>query len=277
MIENLKKLGLTSYEAHAYLALLKLGPAQATEIAARSKVPIGRIYGVLSSLEEAHLVRTQDTRPKRYACVEPRSALEILSKNKMEALKQASIEIETMVNGMASELSGIRAKKQMKKFWTIAIGEESLELVREGISGAQKELLFFIASRMRAERVRLELMDDRYNKIIETLNTAVDRGVDVKVILNKEVDFGLIEDIPAVRELFIHMGCEFNCRLADIPATPFDIIDGENVLLEMQNPLNPGELFAVINVRDIKLAKELCERFFAIWEKAEEYPVRKSG
>ncbi len=277
MIEKLKKLGLSSYEAHTYLALLKLGSAQATEIATKANVPIGRIYGVLSSLEEAHLIRTQNTRPKRYACVEPKSALDILSKNKMEALRQGAIEIETMVDEMASELSGIRAKKLTKKFWTVALGEESLELVKEGISGAQKELLFFIASRMRSERVKLQLMDERYNDIIETLNTAVDRGVDVKVILNKEVDFGLIGEIPAVRELFMHMGCEFNCRLADIPATPFDIIDGENVLLQMQNPVNPGNLFAVINVRDTKLAEELREKFFAIWEKAEKYPMKKSG
>ncbi len=277
MIEKLKKLGLTSYEAHTYLALLKLGSAGATEIATRAKVPIGRIYGVLSSLEEAHLVRTQNTRPKRYACVEPKSALEILSRNKQEALKQAAIEIETMVDEMTSELSGVMAKKQMKKFWTVALGEESFELVREGISGAQKELLFFMASRMRAERVKLELMDERYNEIIETLNTAVDRGVDTKVILNKEVDFRSIEDIPAIRQLFKHMGREFNSRVADIPATPFDIIDGENVLLVMQNPVNPEQLFAVINVRDTKLAEELRERFFAIWEKAEEYPMKKSG
>ncbi|HWR26267.1 MAG TPA: helix-turn-helix domain-containing protein [candidate division Zixibacteria bacterium] len=277
MIEKLKKLGLSSYEAHTYLTLLKLGSAQATEIAAKAMVPIGRIYGVLSGLEEAHLIRTQNTRPKRYACVEPKSALEILSKNKMEALKQGVMEIETMVDEMASELSGIRTKKQTEKFWTVALGEESLELVRESVSGAQKELLFFIASRMRAERVKLKVMDERYNEIIETLNTAVDRGVEAKVILNKEVDFGSIEDIPAVRELFMHMGCEFNCRVADIPATPFDIIDRENVLLEMQNPVNPGDLFAVINVRDTKLAEELREKFFAIWEKAEEYPMKKSG
>jgi len=55
----------------------------------------------------------------------------------------------------------------------------------------------------------------------------------------------------------MHMGKEFSCRLATIPATSFDIIDEENVLLQMLNPLNPEELFAVVNVKDKKLAEEL--------------------
>lgn len=274
MIEKLKKLGLSSYEAQTYLALLKLGSAQATEIATKAKVPIGRIYGVLSSLEEGHLIRTQNTRPKRYASVEPKSALEILSKNKLETLKHTAIEIETMVDNMVSELSGVRTKNQMKTFWTVALGEEALELIREEILGAQKELLFFIACRKRAERVKTGLGEKRYDAIIEALNMALDKGVDVRVILNKSIDFGEIEDIPAIRELLRHMGCEFNCRLADTPATPFDVIDSENILLQMRNPLNPEELFAIIKIKDAQFAEELRKRFFAIWEKAEEYPLK---
>jgi len=33
-------------------------------------------------------------------------------------------------------------------------------------------------------------------------------------------------------------------------------------LLQMQNPLNPDEVFAVVNIRDAKLAGELRTKFF---------------
>jgi hypothetical protein len=39
----------------------------------------------------------------------------------------------------------------------------------------------------------------------------------------------------------------------------------------MQNPLNPDELFAVVNIRDAKLAGELRAKFFTIWDTAQVY------
>jgi len=275
VLEKLKKLGLTTYESSAYLALLKLGDAEADEIADNAKIPMGRIYNVLSSLEEAHLIRAQDTRPRRYACVEPEAALERLSKTRHEELTQASVELENLVSDLKSELSGVEPRKHDKTFWTVAIGEESHELIRESILTSQKELLVFMASRMPSERLKKDLMKEGHLKIVSALNETINRGVEVKAILSKDVDFSVLEDYPAIKKLLANMGDKFNCRLAAIPATPFDIIDSENVLLQMLNPINPEELFAVVNIRDTKLAEELRKKFFTLWEKAESYSCKK--
>lgn len=274
MIEKLRKLGLTGYEAQAFVTLLKLGDAEANEVANRAKIPIGRIYSVLSNLEDMRLIHAQDTRPRRYECVEPSTALERLSKNKKEELKRACDEVETLANDLASELSGVRANKSAKTFWTVAIGDKSQELVQECILGAQKEILFFMASRMSSERLKKKFKIEKYPEIINAIHEAIEKGTEVKVILSKEVDFSELEDSSNIKKLLIHMGNELGCRLAAIPATPFHIIDRENVLLQMLNPLAPDELFAVVNVRDTKLAEELREKFFAIWKKAEVYSER---
>lgn len=271
VLEKLKKLGLTSYESSAYLTLLKLVDSEADEIAINAKIPMGRIYNVLSSLEEAHLIRAQDTRPRKYACVEPAAALERLSKTRHEELTQASVELENLVSDLKSELSGVEPRKPDKTFWTVAISEESHELVRECISGSQKELLVFMAPKVNSERLKKDLMQESHPRILNTLYEAIKRGVEIKIILNKDVDFSLLEEYPIVKQLLAHMGDKFNCRFAAIPATPFDIIDSENVLLQMLNPINPEELFAVVNIRDTKLAEELRKKFFTIWEKAEAY------
>jgi len=276
VIEKLKKLGLTSYESQAYIALIKLGDAEADEIALNAKIPMGRIYSVLSSLEEAHLVRAQDTRPRRYVCVDPANALTRLSTAKQEELRQASQEIQALASDLTNELSGVVSRKTEKSFWTVAIGNESHELIREIISGSRKELLFFMASKMTSERIRKELLKEDYVEIMTALYDAIKLGVEVKVILNNDVDFNKLEDSPIVKKMMIHIGREFNCRLATIPATPFDIIDGENVLLQMLNPLNPDELFAVVNIRDVKLANELRDKFFTIWDNAEVYCGKKN-
>ncbi|MBW3022798.1 helix-turn-helix domain-containing protein, partial [Candidatus Woesearchaeota archaeon] len=49
---DLKELGLTENEAKAYETLLRLGKTSASHISKESGVPYGRIYNVLSSLEE---------------------------------------------------------------------------------------------------------------------------------------------------------------------------------------------------------------------------------
>jgi len=128
-----------------------------------------------------------------------------------------------------------------------------------------------MASKMTSERIRNELLKEDHVGTLEALYDSVKRGIEVKVILNNSVDFNKLEDSPIVKRLMEHIGKEFNCRLATVPTTPFDIIDGENVLLKMLNPLNPEELFAVVNIRDEKLAEELRNKFFTIWDKAESY------
>jgi len=271
VIEKLKKLGMTGYESQVYLALLKLGYADADEIALNAKIPMGRIYNVLSGLEEMHLVRSQETRPKRYACVEPAMALARLSKIKQEELKHAREEIESLEIDLISELSGIVVNNPEKSFWTVAIGDESTELMREIISSSRKEILFFMASRMRSERVSKDMLKEDHIEILGTLYETMKKGVEVKAILNDGVDFSKLEVSLIVKKLLKHLGKEFQCRLATVPTTPFDIIDGENVLLQMQNPLNPEELFAVVNIRDKKLAGELRTKFFTIWNTAKVY------
>jgi len=71
---KVKKLGLTGYEAQAYLALLKLGDAEAGEIAGDAKIPMGGYIMFYPAWKEMHLVRSQETRPRRYTYVEPSPA-----------------------------------------------------------------------------------------------------------------------------------------------------------------------------------------------------------
>ena len=58
LVETLESAGLSPYEAQAYVALLDLGTASATDIADASDVPAPRIYDVLQSLEDRGYVET---------------------------------------------------------------------------------------------------------------------------------------------------------------------------------------------------------------------------
>ncbi|AEM38996.1 transcriptional regulator, TrmB [Pyrolobus fumarii 1A] len=75
LVSELIELGLNRYEARAYIALLRLGEAPASTVAEAARIPLTRVYDVLSSLEEKGLVMVIHQRPKLYKAVEPRLAL----------------------------------------------------------------------------------------------------------------------------------------------------------------------------------------------------------
>lgn len=64
--EIAKTLGLSQYEAGAYLALIEFGEATAGEISKASRVPRGRVYGTLEALHAKGLVSITSTSPQRY-------------------------------------------------------------------------------------------------------------------------------------------------------------------------------------------------------------------
>ncbi len=48
---NLRQYGLNNYESYAYTALVREGLSTAHELSKKSKVPHGKIYPILASLE----------------------------------------------------------------------------------------------------------------------------------------------------------------------------------------------------------------------------------
>ena len=56
LITNLTHLGLSDYEARAYVALVKHNPATAYEVARASGIPTSKIYSVLDKLSDKYIV-----------------------------------------------------------------------------------------------------------------------------------------------------------------------------------------------------------------------------
>lgn len=78
VIERLKSLGLTKYEALVYIALLKVTDATATEIHEISGVPRASVYPVLSQLQEKELAFISQSSPRRFAALPPEEAIKSL-------------------------------------------------------------------------------------------------------------------------------------------------------------------------------------------------------
>jgi sugar-specific transcriptional regulator TrmB len=94
-ILRLTELGLTSYEAKAYVALTRRDSSTAAQTARLSNVPRQRIYDVLATLVEKGLASTRPGDVVKYAATPPGQALEGLlarRRQELQSLEQAALE-----------------------------------------------------------------------------------------------------------------------------------------------------------------------------------------
>ena len=101
LIAQLTRLGLTTYEARAYVALVTRDSFAAAQVARQANLPRQRIYDVLSTLVEKGLASTRPGTVVKYAAVSPEMAIERL----VAAHRREMEEIERSATEMVAELS----------------------------------------------------------------------------------------------------------------------------------------------------------------------------
>src|ERR1700716_4544762 len=85
-VAQLVRLGLTSYEARAYIAWTGRDSFTAAQVARGRGLPRQRIYDVLGSLVQKGLASARPGSVVKYAATEPALALELLMATRREAL-----------------------------------------------------------------------------------------------------------------------------------------------------------------------------------------------
>ncbi|MBP1909209.1 helix-turn-helix domain-containing protein [Methanolobus bombayensis] len=78
----LANIGLNKYERTVYWMLLKKGELEASKLSQLSRVPIGRIYEILSDLNKYGLVEIKPSRPRKYRTIDPKIAFEVMYKRR---------------------------------------------------------------------------------------------------------------------------------------------------------------------------------------------------
>ena len=96
LVRDLTALGLTTYEAKAYVALIGRDSFTAAQVARQGQLPRQRIYDVLGSLVEKGLASSRPGAVLKYAAVAPEQAIErlVLSHRKsLEALERSAADV----------------------------------------------------------------------------------------------------------------------------------------------------------------------------------------
>jgi sugar-specific transcriptional regulator TrmB len=260
---DLRDLGLSEYEARTYRALLQAGATTAKELSNASDVPMGRIYDVLNSLEQYNLVRSQAaSRPKKYVAVEPETALDRLLEDKKRELEEKAEQYEAIVDDLADDLDA--ATPIEGQFWTAAVGpEETIDLLVERLAAASTSVV--MVSDTPAPQFDLGEVGER---VLDELEAALDRGVDVSLLLTPSMVDGLPERIGERYRRRLSTREAFEVRVVEDIDGTFTLVDSSEVCIQVPNPLDPDRTFAMFDLKDTSFAADVRSMFDPRWERA---------
>ncbi|MDD1779079.1 MAG: hypothetical protein LUQ65_13010 [Candidatus Helarchaeota archaeon] len=288
--EFLRSLGLSNYEIRGYLALLKTEYLTAKELGRKAKIPIGRIYDVLEKLNEIGMIEIQESHPKVYKAVSPNLTFQNLIKHVKDDSRRR---VESyMSQAQLLEAKIARSNLWFKEespgtFWSTAFGTAAvMNLYTKKLDELQEELLMtgFL------NRATVKIVPYGKDLFLGLLH-AVERGVKLKMLWSFEFDprplsdalkqelYALYRDfkqkLNELYELSTELaGLETKVLFRKFP-TYYDVFDRKRVIIKLQNPAKPAQIFAGLNVLDLNLAKELRAKFLDIWTfEAEDFKIK---
>lgn len=156
----LMKMGLTEYEARAYIALVALGSGSAKIVAEIAHIPRTSVYKVMASLEAKGLARRLEGKPRTFAPTEP-----------SEVAKQFVAQIESVFAKIAAIRDVLSPRGVPQLVYTIMGKERVLEKIGEMLDKCQHT---FVMSSPSLVQMRPRLW--------KRFAAAVSRGVRVTII-----------------------------------------------------------------------------------------------
>jgi len=144
LVAQLTRLGLTSYEAKAYLTLIRRDSFTAAQVARQSGLPRQRIYDVLGSLVQKGLAVARPGNVVKYAATAPELAIDLLLTAHRDELSRMERDARGMVKDLKPAFEAGQAHTDPLEYIEVlrdrrAINERFAELQ----SAVKKEILVF--------------------------------------------------------------------------------------------------------------------------------------
>lgn len=136
MLNQLKNLGLSEYEAKTYLAMLELGPASVQEIASKAGINRPTAYFQIESLKKKGLISTQNKGAKQMFQAESPEQLEFLIDKEAKQIEQKKDELHKILPSLAT-LYNLADEKPVVRFFE---GQEGMVAMQDSFikSGAKE-------------------------------------------------------------------------------------------------------------------------------------------
>lgn len=186
-ISTLQKLGLTYYEAKAYLALMMTGVTKPSVIAEESGIPRTKIYGTLKKLEEDNWITIEKGRP---STITPKYPKEIIGSKK----SNFDSDIDSLSNELSMSYDTLMSNES-PKVRILHCTDNITQLTVEMLERAEKRIMFMgsLYSPKEIEIIQKHMLN------------AKQRGVSVRIITVPKIklkngEMNIINQLSEVRE-----------------------------------------------------------------------------
>ncbi|MRX71824.1 TrmB family transcriptional regulator [Bacillus lacus] len=159
ILDILKNLGFTEYEAKAYLALLEESPLTGYAAAKKSGVPRSKIYEVLDQLTHRGDILVSPGNTPQYT---PVPAKELIKNRRIQAEENFELAEKSLQDFQYSS-------QDRENIWNITGSKEILDKVRARILAAENRIL-------------LEIWEEEFHELEPSLRQAASKGVSITII-----------------------------------------------------------------------------------------------
>lgn len=235
LIGNLEELGLSKYEASAYLTLIQKGSLAPSEIAYYSSLPRTKAYSVLKKLEKKRLCIISQQKPLIFSPIPPEEAFyEILqlSERRIKNMKKIVDNLQK-VNDEMHKPVGCEEKR-----YTILNAKSAFSKIDNLIAGCK----FSINASLDMWGIRL------LSQCRDSIIKAMTNRVTIRLI----VGYDSVDD-----ESILHMPEDINVRIGNIRSSKI-IIDSVNMVL-MDSKNGKAALFNSLDVIGVSYLRHFEE------------------
>lgn len=251
-VAGLVDLGLTRYEARAYLALIGRRDATPAEISRMASIPRQRAYDVLATLSERGLVVQVPGQGVRYRAQPPDHVTDLLIAVRRRELDRLAESTADMANGLRSlYLGGQDHGNPYDYVEVLRHREHAVERVQQLWAEARHEVLTFV--------------HPPYLGASTPSNAAVPAGIVQRAIYETS-----ILDDPRMAEMvrtYAELGEQI--RLTQVLPLKLTIVDQRSVAFNMPDPAEGDGSVTTLVVQHEALAATLKLAFESIWAQAE--------
>ncbi len=253
ILEGLRRIGLTDYEARVYVGILHHPGSRIPEISSATGVPQPKVYGTIKRLIERGLCESQLGPVNTYSATPPKSSFVPLLEEMRDAHEMARDMIKDLQKDHVSPSDSLAAREGRIKLFQ---GKQATTRnFRFLLSNAQREVAVLA-------RLPLIVRDDD-----DSMSDALRNGAKVRILLELPADFDLPSEPVIERQLA--MGCESR-RIEHVPMR-MAIFDRRFALLPIHDPTEGRDGSMMLEVRNEGLAEGLLEVFEMYWQQARSF------
>ena len=207
-VKQLKTLGLSTYAARTFVALVSLDEGTAQDVSELADVPRTRVYDAAEELRDRGLVDVKQSSPKQFWAISSETTGRHFEKEYEHRV--------SALTGALDKLETTNRSTQQRGVWTVTGRETVTERVVDFISAADDEVVYMTTEELLTE------------EIAESLAQISDRGVSIRLAeMSESAEDRLERNIPNAR-LF-----ESLWDWADTPAGRLLMVDQQKTLVSV--------------------------------------------